>query len=501
MMPMSTGGSKPHQMSSTTSVQKETSDTKIDSATADRQQSKRNTSKRAKEGDDSFEHEHRMANLSNQYFNSNNIRQEPSEISPRSTGNGTNSATRRPSFPPVRITFTDDECPSELSIIKDINKHCRISLSYGRYSSIGQKKSFLLYANSSEQFDRLMEKKMWPSQICSLDYLIDFPSKVPSSYSIVVLGIPAQWNLTEFEIDIKKQYPTIIKAERLYIKGGIPISKVRIDFSSNQEINKILKDKRLLLDDENTSFAIQPYTPPLKVLRCYNCQQYNDHIATNCPHKDNPVCFRCGQNHAYNPNCMNKISCANCHQDHLAGNPNCRVKIEERKKFQSSLIKPIMNKSNQQKSSYPVWTTNETVPNTILHPSSPVEVSHGNSDPMVFLDISKKLDLIMTKIENFSIEQEKIKSSIVNFNKQLVVCHEEINTMKEFIFDKLCTFIGEISETISGKCKLVEKDKLRVLSSKFKEDFKNISKARAADSRSTISLTKSSSNESIDQDV
>ncbi|CAF4917937.1 unnamed protein product [Rotaria sp. Silwood1] len=90
---------------------------------------------------------------------------------------------------------------------------------------MGRNKSFLLYASSSEQFDRLMNKNIWPIQICSVDYSIDFPSKVPSSYSILALGVPAQWNLLEFELDIKKQYPTIIKVERLYIKGGIPISK------------------------------------------------------------------------------------------------------------------------------------------------------------------------------------------------------------------------------------------------------------------------------------
>ncbi|CAF2988066.1 unnamed protein product [Rotaria sp. Silwood2] len=149
--------------------------------------------------------------------------------------NVTNS-TSRPSFPPFRITFSADVTPSELSIIKDINKHCLISLSYRRYAATGRNKCFLLYANSSEQFDRLMHK-------------------IPSSYSIVAIRVSAQWNLTEFESDIKKKYPRIVKVERLYIKGGIPISKVRIDFSSNQEVNKIIRNKRLLLDNANTSDA------------------------------------------------------------------------------------------------------------------------------------------------------------------------------------------------------------------------------------------------------
>ncbi|CAF3568191.1 unnamed protein product [Rotaria socialis] len=146
---------------------------------------------------------------------------------------------------------------------------------------------------------------------------------------------------------IKKHYPTIIKIERLYVNGGIPISKVRIDFSSNEEVNKVIKNKRLLLDDENISFAIQLYAASLRILRCFNCQQYNDHIAINCPHKDNPTCFRCGQNHAYNPHCCNKICCANCHQDHLAGSPNCPIKIDERRKYQNSITSSINNKTKK----------------------------------------------------------------------------------------------------------------------------------------------------------
>jgi hypothetical protein len=98
-----------------------------------------------------------------------------------------------------------------------------------------------------------MHKNIWPTHICSLDF------------AIVAMGVPAQWNLAEFELDIKKQYSTIIQVEHLYIKGGISIPKVRTDFSSNQEISKITENKNVLLDDDNTSFVIQPYSPPLRI--------------------------------------------------------------------------------------------------------------------------------------------------------------------------------------------------------------------------------------------
>ncbi|CAF1308668.1 unnamed protein product [Adineta steineri] len=158
---------------------------------------KQNRIKRTKEGDDSFEHEHRVVNTRNQYLNSAGSRsiqqQQLNPTTSRTAVSHGDSTTTRSTFPPFRITFVADSTPSELSIIKDINKHCRIGLSYGRYSSTGSNKCFLLYANSSEQFDRLMDKTTWPIQICSLDYEITSPSKVPTSYSIVDIGVPAQW--------------------------------------------------------------------------------------------------------------------------------------------------------------------------------------------------------------------------------------------------------------------------------------------------------------------
>ncbi|CAF4966340.1 unnamed protein product [Rotaria sp. Silwood1] len=73
-----------------------------------------------------------------------------------------------------------------------------------------------------------------------------------------------------------------------------------------------------LMHDDNTAFAVEPYIPPIRILRCYNCQVYDDHIAAHCPNKDNPVCFRCAQHHPYNPNCNNVIKCAHCQGDHMA---------------------------------------------------------------------------------------------------------------------------------------------------------------------------------------
>ncbi len=161
----------------------------------------------------------------------------------------------------------------------------------------------------------------------------------PSSYSVVTLNVPTQSGAQSFCDELKLQYKTIVKSERLYVRGGRPIPKIHINFSSNKELSEILKSKRMLLDDHNTSYSIEPYVAPSRVLRCYICQKYDDHIVAHCPNKDKPICFKCGQQHSYNPICQNNICCCCAHfkGDHMAGNPNCpkKIKIRELKKMQT----------------------------------------------------------------------------------------------------------------------------------------------------------------------
>jgi hypothetical protein len=484
-----------HQNISTNNDQRENQMKKTTASTTSSQQTNRNISKRIKEGDDSFEIECRRVNVSNKYFNQKS--QGQSNInSSYSRFRESNEAISRASFPPFRISFADDQKPSELSILKDINKHCHISLSHGRYSSFGKKNNFLLYANSTDQFERLLDKNLWPSKICNLDYFVQLPSKVPVSYSIVALGIPVQWNIDEFEHDVKNQYPTVVKVERIYVKGGIPISKVRIDFSSNRELSNIIKNKRILLDDENTSYPIQQYIPPLKVLRCYNCQQYNDHVASNCPRKDTPICFRCGQNHQFNPNCQNKICCAHCHQDHLTGSPNCPVKIEERRKCivdkQASNIHP----SQQKSSSSSIWTTQSHEHIATASSYKPTTSSITFDNTITISDISKKLDLVLTKIEELSLEQSKIIISVNKLNQNYHICRNEIDLIKKFIQNTISPYLCQLSEAFMGKSKQIEKT-LRPLYLKFKDNIQEQLLTADAVFQSNPPSHTSSPNESI----
>ena len=160
------GNSEPQQVELTASYQEATPINRTNTLFDQHQQFNQNLSKRYKGGDDSFEYEHRLAPDNNKYFYINSNRSTTNTLTTNTLTTNTlttntlttnTPTTTRPSyigsfagarqgtFPPFKINFVSGVVPSELAIIKNINKYCKISLSYGRFSSMGNRKklSFL----------------------------------------------------------------------------------------------------------------------------------------------------------------------------------------------------------------------------------------------------------------------------------------------------------------------------------------------------------------------
>ncbi|CAF4688563.1 unnamed protein product [Rotaria sp. Silwood2] len=292
---------------------------------------------------------------------------------------------------------------------------------------------YLLYCNTSVQFEYLLDKNKWPDKLCDCDYTFDLPRKIPSSYSVVMSNVPTQWDVQSFCDELKLQYKTIIKSERLYVRGGRPIPKIRIDFSSNKELSEILKNKHMLLDDCPTCYPIESYVPPPKVLRCYICQQYDDHVAAYCPNKDKPICFKCGQQHQYNPECQNEICCVHYKGDHMTGNPNCPKKIEIRdlKKLQtnpsSSKISYLSNRN--------IWTGN-----SVLHlfGDSATKPTLTKNNPNENVHSLKLLDTIHLNIQSILEQQAELNKHLSDLTLQQNDQAKEIINVNQILNDIVC---------------------------------------------------------------
>ncbi|CAF1652858.1 unnamed protein product [Rotaria magnacalcarata] len=381
------------------------------------------------------------------YFNSNHtLNKQSGESSIRKQIYESTSRKHhtREFFPPFRIIIKDDQYPpQDVVIIKELNKKCKLNLTYGRMSSSKTNKCYLLYCNTSAQFEYFLDKSNWPDKICDCDYTFDSPTRIPSSYSIVMLNVPTQWDVSNFCDELKLQYKTIIKGERLYVRGARPIPKIRIDFSSNKELLKILQSKRMLLDDENTSYPIEPYVAPPRILRCYICQQYDDHIAAHCPNKDKPICFKCGEQHQYNPECQNKICCVHCKGDHLAGNPNCPKKIETRelKKYQAKpLTLPSSYLVNSNK-----WTGN-SAQHLFGNASATSKQVNNNINKNDFP--LQLLDTMHSNIQSVLQQQVELNRHIKEQTTQLNCQANEIIKINRTLHEVICPLLKEVTQII-----------------------------------------------------
>jgi hypothetical protein len=187
------------------------------------------------------------ANSTTSYFNTTQQQQQFNKRSNESSLRLHRDSPRQ-SFPPfsIRLQNASRYPTTELNLIKEINKHCKVNLTYGRYTKTSDNQMcFLLYASITAQFEYLMSETNWLTMINNTEFILDLPNKIPPSYSIVIQNVHSQWNTQAFENELKQHYPSIVRVVRLFVNRGRPLSKVRMDFSSYKEFSNILKAKRI----------------------------------------------------------------------------------------------------------------------------------------------------------------------------------------------------------------------------------------------------------------
>jgi len=432
---------------------------------------------------------------SNSYFNKGlELKEKPDDSSnKRQTRDLSNQK-----FPPFRLLLDDSDGhrPTELSIIKEINKFTRLNCTYGRFTkSNDDKTSFLLYASSITQFEFLLKKENWPNNINNNSYTLELPNRTPASYSLIVRNVPPQWDVESFGNELKQQYPTIIRTVRLFRNGGIPLAKVRLDFSSHDAVAELLLAKRMLVDDCNLAFPIEPYVLPTKVLRCYNCQALGDHVSAHCPVKDDPICFRCAQHHPYNPKCENRNKCIHCEGEHMAGNPSCPVKLAKRKELNLlRMSSKSSNKPNQESTNeyankttkqtfVPAWQTAQGVRlfSTDFLTSNMSEnhrssINNAPSDNELSINIIAKLDNINCTMQDIKSQQVLLETKIEKWNDRITNNQNEIHLIYRCLRDSVIPTVLDIIKIVSVDAKQTNKHNLTRVKGKLEECFNNLSR-------------------------
>ena len=113
-----------------------------------------------------------------------NLQRPPGESSPYTHGR-----RKKPNLPPFKLEFKDRQKPMEIQVLNDLVKHNdRLNVNAASYSTHPLSPHILLvFANDSPTFEMLSESSSWPHSICGLPFKVTLPSRIPTSYFVLVL--------------------------------------------------------------------------------------------------------------------------------------------------------------------------------------------------------------------------------------------------------------------------------------------------------------------------
>ncbi|CAF3415006.1 unnamed protein product [Rotaria socialis] len=164
----------------------------------------------------------------------------------------------------------------------------------------------------------------------------------------------------------------------------------------------------------------------------------------------------------------------------MAGNPSCPNKIEERNKRNEELkLKNahLQFQQQQQKSLPSVWTEKSYEHLTSIYSPNTETINANEKDNMITIaDISMKLDILMTKVDEISIKQLKTNKIVEKLHCTIYSCRQEIDQIRNFVFDTISPYLRELGDSFFIKCKTAEKDRLRTLHTSFKEKLEDHNK-------------------------
>ena len=221
------------------------------------------------------------------------------KLSPGGSLAYTEGRRTRANLPPFNVEFEAQQKPMEIQVLNDLVKHNdRLNVNAASYSTHPQSSHVLLiFANDSPTYEMLFENGSWPTSICGLAFKVSPPSRIPTSYSVMVNRVPREWHVDSIRPLIAHRYLSTVQVIRIF-RDGQPINRIRVDFRSNDDVQKILQCSHLSID--SIRYPAVPYKPLVRIDRCFRCQQFG-HKAINCSNESK--CYKCGEQHDYNRDC------------------------------------------------------------------------------------------------------------------------------------------------------------------------------------------------------
>ena len=175
-----------------------------------------------------------------------------------------------------------------------------------------------LHCNTDEEAEKLLTN--WPEAVFNEQEIPHLPkgNSLCSTGYLKNIDIKIKENqLVEF---FKNKGCQVQQVKRVFHRhSGNPMPIRKVSFVSNQDL---LKACSLVYPYQlNGKPAFCEEEKRLKIVRCFNCHQFN-HISANCPNRT--TCENCGsEDHTYSEQCHLQSICANCKGSHKSSSKFC----------------------------------------------------------------------------------------------------------------------------------------------------------------------------------
>ena len=384
-----------------------------------------------------------------------NLQRPPGESSPYTHGR-----RKKPNLPPFKLEFKDRQKPMEIQVLNDLLKHNdRLNVNAASYSTHPLSPHILLvFANDSPTFEMLSESSSWPHSICGLPFKVTLPSRIPTSYSVLVNRVPREWHVDSIRPLIAQRYLSTVQVARIF-RDGQPINRIRVDFRSNDDVQTILQSSHISID--SIRYPAVAYRPLARIDRCFRCQQFG-HKAAKCSNE--PKCYKCGESHEYNRDCANVVKCANCNGQHMAGSPECPVKISyRREKRQQQEEKRETNQ--QQPSSY--LSSPARLYSSVLQTMAPHVHAETKTRKMTPDRLTGQVDqssiIINALKEEIGRSQGVLLNRIMQLEEKCDAVHGQQAALQWTIETQIVPYMSTMSELLVDVCEQLAKPKVITL--------------------------------------
>ena len=150
---------------------------------------------------------------------------------------------QRANLPPYKMQFDAQRKLLEIQVVND-----RLDVNAASYSTyLRSRHALLVFANHPPTYEMVFESSSWPTSICGIPFKVSLPSRIPMSYSILINRVPRDWYADSIRPLIAQRYPSTVQVARIF-PDGQPINQSRVDFPSNDDIQKIPQRSHISID-------------------------------------------------------------------------------------------------------------------------------------------------------------------------------------------------------------------------------------------------------------